>query len=125
MFDPEFYTGKGWPLTVAAGVARPPLGPLIWSSPQEITAGIRRSVECGDRKKVARKVFAQLALSIPLISERLRLPLIDRQPKVAARPADRGLYSLIVFGTGGGRSPLFARNARSYGVGNSLARSAG
>ena len=27
MFDPEFYTGKGWPLTVAvgAGVVRPPV----------------------------------------------------------------------------------------------------
>ena len=91
----------------------------------------RQRLEPGDpssaetEKKVARKVFAQLALSISLISDGLRLPSIDRLPKVAARPADRAPYSLIVFGTGGGRSPLFARNAHSYGGGRSVARSAG
>ena len=76
-------------------------------------------------KKVGRKVCAQLTLSISLISDGLRLPSIDHRPKVAARPADRGPYSLIVFGTGGGRSPLFAPNAPSYGGGSSVARREG
>ena len=84
-----------------------------------------RAAGHGDRKKVARKVFAQLALSIHLISEGLRLPSIERRRKVAARHADRAPYSLIVFSIGGGRSPLFARNAPSDGGGNSVARAAG
>ena len=90
---------------------------------QRLEAGDPSSAEIA--KKVARKLFAQLALSIHLNSEGLRLPSIERRPKVAARPAGRGPYSLIVFGTGGGRSPLFAHNSRSYGGGNSFARSAG
>ena len=91
----------------------------------------RPRLELGDpssaeiAKKVGRKVCAQLTLSIPLISDRLRLPSIGRLPKVAARPADRGPYLLIVFDTWGCRSPLFAPNAPSYGGGSSVARGAG
>ena len=77
------------------------------------------------KKKVARKVCAQLALSISLISDGLRRPSFGRRPKVTARPVRRGPYSLIVFGTGGSPVPLFARNARSYGGGRSVAQSAG
>ena len=67
----------------------------------------RQRLEPGDTssaetaKKIARKVCAQLAHSIPLISEWLRLLSIERRPKVAAGPANRGPYSLIFFGTGG------------------------
>ena len=103
----------------------PPLGSLIWSSRSQITAGTGRSVERGDHKKVGRKVCAQLALSISLSSERLRLPSIDRRPKAGARRADRGPYSLIVFGTGGRWPPLFAHNAHSYGGGSSVTRREG
>ena len=90
----------------------------------------RQRLESGDpssaetAKKVGRKVCAQLVLSIPLISDGLRLRSIGRQPKVAARPARRGPYSLIFFGTGGCRSPLFAHNAHSYGRGSSFTQSA-
>ena len=45
--------------------------------------------------------------------------------KCAGRQAGRGPYSLIFLGTWGGRSPLFAHNAHSYGGGSSVARSAG
>ena len=76
-------------------------------------------------KKVARKVCAQLVLSIPLISDGLRLSSIGRRLKVAARRARRGPYSLIFFGTGGCRSPLFTHNTHSYGGGSSFAQSAG
>ena len=90
---------------------------------QQLELGDPSSAEIA--KKVGRKVCAQLTLSIPLISEGLRLPLIGRLPKVAARQADRGPYSLIVFSTGGCRSPLFAPNAPSYGGGSLVARRAG
>ena len=118
--------GGGSPSPSATDVARPLLGPRIWSSRSQTMAGTRRSVESGDRrKKVGRKVCAQLALSIHLSSEGLRLPSIGRLPKVAGPPADRGPYSLIVFDAGGGRSPLFAHNAHSYGGESSVARQAG
>ena len=78
-------------------------------------------------KKVGRKVCAQLVLSIPLISDGLRLSSIGRRLKVAARHARGGPYSLIFFGTGGCRSPLFlfAHNAHSYGGESSFAQAAG
>ena len=120
--------GKGWHLYIR----RRPLASLAprWAhssgrhAPRErLKPGDPSSAETA--KKVARKVCAQLTLSIPLISDGLRLHSFERRPKVAARPAGRGPYSLIVVGTGGGRSPLFAHNAHSYGGGRSVARSAG
>ena len=42
---------RAYPCSAASGVARPPLGPLIWSSRSQTTAGSRRSVERTGRKK--------------------------------------------------------------------------
>ena len=52
---------------------------------QRLEAGDPSSAEIA--RKVGRKVCAQLVLSIPLISDGLRLHSIARLPKVAARPA--------------------------------------
>ena len=41
-----------------------PLAPLIWSSRSQTTRGIRRSVECGDRKKRLRGKFSRNSLSL-------------------------------------------------------------
>ena len=75
----ELSTGHGWPLTVAVGHWRrqPLAGPahLVVTLPgQRLEAGDPSSAEIA--KKVARKVCTQLTLSISLISEGLRLPLI-------------------------------------------------
>ena len=117
----------GWPLTVAVGHRRraPRAGPahLVVMLPGHAWNQAIRRVR--SHKKVGRKVCAQLILSIHLILAGLRLRSIGRLPKVAARPADRGPYSLIVFGTEGRRSPLFAPNAPSYGGGSSVARRVG
>ena len=84
----------------AAGVARSPLGPLIWSSRSQTTAGIRRSVERGDGKKVGRKVCAQLALSIPLILGGYACVRSAVDRKSARAPGHRGPYSLIFLAQG-------------------------
>ena len=82
------------PSPSAIGVYSLPMGPPIWSSRSQTTARARRSVERGDPKKVGPKVCAQRAGSIPLISEGLRFRSIGRRPKVSARPARRGPYSV-------------------------------
>ena len=74
-------TGHGRPLTVAGRPLASPRPPPRWarSSGRDVP---RQRLKSGDpssaeiAKKVARKVCAQLALSISLISEVLRLPLI-------------------------------------------------
>ena len=106
--------------------------PVDWETRSSLRSASRNALSSSTasltsrekRSQKGRKVCAQLSLSISPISERLRLRSIGRLPKVAARQADRGPYSLIVFGTGGRRSPLFAPNAPSYGGGSLFARRA-
>ena len=56
---------RAYPCSAASGVARPPLGPLIWSSRSQTTAGSRRSVERTGRKKTTERPVRLLYVSHP------------------------------------------------------------